>query len=256
MGRLDGQVALVTGAGGAIGATAALALTRAGARVALTSRSPDRLARTVAAIEDAGGVDVPTYVADFLDASQVEDLARWAAETLDRVDVLVNNAGANSSHRSSAEADAALDHLFRINVTAAAILCRGLIPGMIERGGGTIVSVSSFAVYSPGPLGGAAYAASKAALLNYMGSVNAEFRNRGIRACTILPGEVDTPLLAQRPRPPTAEDRATMIGADDVADAIVFCAATPARTLIEEIAIRPTVLRDTTEDVRVALQQG
>ena len=256
MGRLDGQVALVTGAGGAIGATAALALTRAGARVALTSRSPDRLARTVAAIEDAGGVDVPTYVADFLDASQVEDLARWAVETLDRVDVLVNNAGANSSHRSSATADAALDHLFRINVTAAAILCRGLIPGMIERGGGTIVSVSSFAVYSPGPLGGAAYAASKAALLNYMGSVNAEFRNRGIRACTILPGEVDTPLLAQRPRPPTAEDRATMIGADDVADAIVFCAATPSRTLIEEIAIRPTVLRDTAEDVRVALQQG
>ena len=57
MGRLDGQVALVTGAGGAIGATAALALTRAGARVALTSRSPDRLARTVAAIEDAGAVE-------------------------------------------------------------------------------------------------------------------------------------------------------------------------------------------------------
>ncbi len=256
MGRLNGQVALVTGAGGGIGAAAAVALTRAGARVALTSRTPDRLARTVAAVEDAGGVDVLTYVADFMHPSQVEDLARWAGETLDRVDVLVNNAGANSPHRSSIEADAALDHLFRVNVTAPAILCRGLVPGMVERGGGTIVSVSSFAVYSPGPLGGAAYAASKAALLNLMGSVNAEFRNRGVRACTILPGEVDTPLLGQRPRPPTAEDRATMIGADDVADAIVFCAAMPARTLIEEIAIRPTVLRDTTEDVRVASQQG
>ncbi|MCY4112804.1 MAG: SDR family NAD(P)-dependent oxidoreductase [Chloroflexi bacterium] len=256
MGRLDGQVALVTGAGGAIGTAAALGLVRAGARVALTSRSPDRLAVAAAAVADASGAEVPTYVADFMDPSQVEALACWATETLGGVDVLVNNAGANSPHRSSATADAALDELFRINVTAGAILCRGLIPGMIERGGGTIVSVASFAVYSPGPLGGAAYAASKAALLNYMGSVNAEFRNRGIRACTVLPGEVDTPLLAQRPRPPTAEDRATMIGADDVADAIVFCAATPGRTLIEEISIRPTVLRDTTEDVRIALGQG
>ena len=256
MGRLDGQVALVTGGGGAIGTAAALAVTREGARVALTSRRPDRLARTVATVEAAAAADVPSYVADFMDPAQVDALARWATETLGGVDVLVNNAGANSPHRSSATADAALDELFRINVTAASILCRGLIPGMIERGGGTIVSVSSFAVYSPGPLGGAAYAASKAALLNYMGSVNAEFRNRGIRACTILPGEVDTPLLGERPRPPTAEDRATMIGADDVADAIVFCAATPGRTLIEEIAIRPTVLRDTTEDVRIALGQG
>ena len=256
MGRLDGQVALVTGAGGAIGTAAALALARAGARVALTSRTPDRLARAAEVVADVSGAEVPTYAANFMDPAQVEALSRWATETLGGVDVLVNNAGANSPHRSSATADAALDELFRINVTAGAILCRGLIPGMIERGGGTIVSVSSFAVYSPGPLGGAAYAASKAALLNYMGSVNAEFRNRGIRACTVLPGEVDTPLLGQRPRPPTAEDRATMIGADDVADAIVFCAATPGRTLIEEISIRPTVLRDTTEDVRIALGQG
>ena len=255
MARMDGQLALVTGAGGGIGRAAAVALTKAGARVALTSRNPDRLDLAVQAVNAAGSTDVPTFVADFAHSSQVHDLARWAADDLGDLDVLVNNAGANSTTRSVTRIDdAALDYLIDVNVRAPTILARTLIPGMIERGGGTIVTVASFAVRNPGPLGGPTYAASKAAVSSLMKSINIEFRNERIRACTIYPGEVDTALLAQRPRPPTAEDRTTMIGAGDIAEAILFCASMPQRTLIEEIVVTPTVLRDTTEDIRIALQ--
>lgn len=255
MARMDGQLALVTGAGGGIGSATAVALTKAGAQVALTSRNPDRLARAAAVVEAAGGSDVPTFVADFGDASQVHDLMGWTTDVVGGLDVLVNNAGANSATRSVTALDeATLDYLVDVNVRAPTILSRGLIPGMIDRGGGTIVTVASFAVRNPGPLGGAAYGATKAAISNLMASINIEFRNRRIRACTIYPGEVDTELLAQRPRPPTLEDRSTMIGADDIAEAIVFCAAMPQRTLIEEVVVTPTVLRDTTEDVRMALE--
>jgi len=257
MNGLKGQTALVTGAGGAIGAETAVGLTKAGARVVLTSRSAERLARTNEAVVEAGGADVRGHVADFRDPGEAHGLVRWILDTVGHIDVLVNNAGANSSGRSVARTyEDALQQLVGINVSVPLILCRELIPGMVAHGGGTIVTVSSFAVRSPGPLGGTAYGASKAALSSLMAAINVEYRSRGIRACTILPGEVDTPLLAERPRQPTAEDRATMIGASDIADAIVFCAAMPSRTLIEEIVVRPTFLRDTSEDVRVALDEA
>ena len=88
---------------------------------------------------------------------------------------------------------------------------------MLERGGGVIITVASYSVLSPGPPGGTAYSVSKAAVVALMKAINVEYRNRGIRACTIYPGEVDTAMLDARPLVPGAEDRASMMHADDMA---------------------------------------
>ena len=127
---------------------------------------------------------------------------------------------------------------------------------MIERGGGTIITVSSLAALKPGLIGGAPYGAAKAAARNLMGHVHNVLRNKGIRATTILPAEVDTPILDRRPLVPDARARATMMQAEDVARAIVLCATLPPRTVIEEIVMSPTILRDQSPDIEVARDVG
>jgi NADP-dependent 3-hydroxy acid dehydrogenase YdfG len=123
---------------------------------------------------------------------------------------------------------------------------------MIERGSGTIITTSSYAALTPGLLGGASYSAAKAASYNLMRGISAELKNKGIRATTILPAEVDTPILNNRPLNPDAAARATMMMPEDVAQAILLCATLPGRTVIEEIVMSPTQPRDRTLDMEAA----
>ena len=85
-----------------------------------------------------------------------------------------------------------------------------------------------------------------------MRSINAELRNEGVRACTIVPAEVDTPILDNRPLPPDADQRATMMQPEDVAQAITLCATMPARTIVEQITLWPTHQRDVSADIAAA----
>src|SRR5436309_2284333 len=123
---------------------------------------------------------------------------------------------------------------------------------MIERGGGTIVTVSSLAALRPGLIGGAPYGAAKAAVKNLMGHVHTVLRNKGIRATTIMPAEVDTPILDNRPLVPAAAARATMMQPEDVARAVLLCVTLPPRTVIEEIVMSPTISRDMSADIAAA----
>jgi NADP-dependent 3-hydroxy acid dehydrogenase YdfG len=127
---------------------------------------------------------------------------------------------------------------------------------MIERGGGTIITISSLAALRPGLIGGAPYGAAKAAVLNLMGHVHNVLRDKGIRATTIMPAEVDTPILDNRPLRPDAAARSTMMHADDVARAILLCATLPPRTVIETMVMSPTILRDQSPDIKVARDEG
>jgi len=81
-------------------------------------------------------------------------------------------------------------------------------------------------------------------------------RDKGIRATTVMPGEVDTPILGNRPLPPDAAARATMMQADDVARAILLCVTLPDRMVIEEIVMSPTIARDMSRDIEVARRVG
>ena len=98
-------------------------------------------------------------------------------------------------------------------------------------------------------LSGPAYSAAKAGARNFMANLHAELRNRGIRATTIVPAEVDTPILDKRPQPPDAAARATMMKPEDVADAVLLAVTLPQRTVIEELVMSPTTQRDITADV-------
>jgi NADP-dependent 3-hydroxy acid dehydrogenase YdfG len=127
---------------------------------------------------------------------------------------------------------------------------------MLEGGGGTVILVSSMAALRPGPMAGTAYGTAKAAARNYMAGLAAELRQKGIRATTIFPGEVDTPILENRPLPPTDEQKAGMMQAEDIAEAVLLAATLPPRTVIEELTIMPTRLRDYSADIAASKKMG
>ena len=256
MGVLDGQVAIVTGGGSGIGRETARMLAAEGAQVVVSGRRQKPVDETVAEIVRAGGKAV-ARAADMENAMDPVALAGWTIETFGRVDILINNAGHSSAIRAILwvrKAD--WDSVLAANLTGVYLITQAVRPGMIERGGGTIVTVSSVAGIRPGLMGGVPYSAAKAAVRNLMGHIHSEHRDKGIRATTILPAEVDTPILDRRPLPPGAKARATMMQPEDVARAIMLCVTLPPRTVIEEIVMVPTVPRDMSEDIRVASAIG
>jgi NADP-dependent 3-hydroxy acid dehydrogenase YdfG len=254
--RLDGRIALVTGGGTGIGRETAKRLAAEGAIVVVAGRRPAPLHAVVAEIAAAGGV-AAAHACDLGDPEQAVGLARFTVERFGRVDILVNNAGHSSRVRDIRWVERAeWESVVAINLTAVYALTRAVLPGMVERGGGTIITVSSAAALRSGLLVGAPYGAAKAAVRNLMGHVHNVLRNKGIRATTIVPAEVDTPILDGRPLPPDAAARATMMQPEDVADAIVFCATLPPRTVVEEIVMSPTILRDQSADLAAAQRLG
>jgi NADP-dependent 3-hydroxy acid dehydrogenase YdfG len=256
MGRLDGQVAIVTGAGSGIGRATALLLAAEGATVVVAGRRQAPLDALVAEIARKGGrADART--ADLGHTDQAVALARFALERHGRVDVLVNNAGSSSRVRNVRWVGREeWERVFAVNMTGVYALTQAVLPDMIARGGGTIVTVSSAAAFRPGLLGGAPYGAAKAAVRNLMGHIHAVLRDKGIRATTILPAEVDTPILDNRPLVPDARARATMMQPEDVAAAILLCVTLPPRTVVEEIVLSPTIARDLSADLAVARDLG
>jgi len=256
MGALNGQVAIVTGGGSGIGRETARMLAAEGARVVVSGRRQAPLDETVAEISRAGGV-AAARVADMESATDPAALAQWVIQTFGRVDILINNAGHSSTVRAIrwVRKDD-WDSVIAANLTGVYLITQAVLPGMIERGGGTIVTVSSVAGIRPGLIGGVPYSAAKAAVRNLMGHIHSEHRDKGIRATTILPAEVDTPILDRRPLPPNAKARSTMMQSEDVARAIMFCVTLPARTVVEELVMVPTIQRDVSEDIRVASMKG
>ena len=189
-----------------------------------------------------------------LDVADYEGVKRMTASVLEkfgRVDVLVNNAGHSSPHRRllttpPEEIRSVVDS----NLVGTIFCTQAVMPSMLEAAEGTIINVSSLAGSNPGLVGGMVYSAAKAAVINFTGFLNAEFRNTGVRASVVIPGEIDTPIMDKRPIPPSAEARTTMATAEDVAEAITLIARLPQRAAIPELTIRPTMLRDISEASR------
>ena len=256
MGVLDGQVAIMTGGGTGIGRAAALMLAAEGAQVVVAGRRKAPLDEVAGEIMQAGGRAV-ARPCDVEKPAEARGLAEWTVAQYGRADILVNNAGHSSKARNIRwVGQEEWDSVLAVNLTGVYALTQAVLPGMIERGGGTIITISSLAALRPGLIGGAPYAAAKAAVLNLMGHVHNVLRDKGIRATTIIPAEVDTPILDNRPLRPDARARSTMMHAEDVARAILFCATLPPRTVIETLVMSPTILRDQSEDIRIARDEG
>jgi len=256
MGHLDGQIAIITGAGTGIGKHAALMFADEGAKLVLSGRRIEPLNEVVAMIEAKGGSAVAKSV-DMEDGDAAAALGAWTIAEYGHVDVLVNNAGHSSKVRSIQYVGVEeWESVFKVNVEGVYRLTQSVVGSMIERGEGTVITTSSMAALKPGLLGGAAYSAAKAASYNLMRGINAELNSKGIRACTVLPAEVDTPILNKRPHTPDAAARATMMMPEDVAAAILLCATLPGRTVIEEIVMSPTQPRDRSLDMAAAAAAG
>jgi NADP-dependent 3-hydroxy acid dehydrogenase YdfG len=233
----DARTAVITGASSGVGAATAVSLARAGTRLALVARRTDRLEALATQI---GGASRPLVIpADLTDSQAAESAMHEALSGLGHVDVLVNCLGTNVPRRALADLSIAdWDSSVATNLSAVFYCVHAVLPAMRKRGSGLIVSVSSLAGTRANTLSGSGYSAAKAGLNMLSGCINAEEGSNGIRSCVIIPGDIDTELLEQRPRPPSQEERSRMLRAEDVAALIVSVIDQPEHALVEQIVVR------------------
>lgn len=237
--QLAGKTAVVTGGGTGIGLGVALALARAGCRVAIVGRRAEVLEQ--AARRYDGHPPLATFSADVADRQAVARLFDWARATLGKVDILVHSAGVNVVRRAMAElAVEDWEAMLRIHATGAFLCMQAVLPEMRARRDGLIVNISSIAGKRASLLGGVGYTAAKFALTGLGLTVAREEACHGIRVTNIYPGEVDTPILEQRPKPVTPEERARMLQPEDVGAAVLMIACLPPRAHVPELVIKPT----------------
>lgn len=256
MGLLDGKIALVTGAGTGIGRETAILLAQEGATVVVTGRRIDPLREVAGVVGTAGGKAVARAM-DVASREAILETVAWVKHNVGAIDILVNNAGSaskvlNARFISEAEWNATVN----VNLTAVFNLTQAVLEEMIAKKEGTVITVSSLAVVNPNLLGGAAYGAAKAGVKNFMTFLHNTYRNQGIRATTILPGETDTPIMDNRARPPLEGERAVMLNPHDVARAVLLCASLQKGAVIPELHICPTFMRDTSADIETARWVG
>jgi NADP-dependent 3-hydroxy acid dehydrogenase YdfG len=232
---LKGKTAWITGGGSGIGLVGGLELARAGAHIVISGRSHETLAAAEKQIKAVGSCE-----AIALDVGNKLAVAK-AAERIGRVDILVNSAGINDPKRNFFNVSTeAWDRIVGINLSGMFYCVHAVLPGMRSRKDGLIINVSSWAGRYPSTLTGPAYNATKHAVVALTESINMEEGLHGIRATSILPGEVATPILEKRPVPPTPEVRAKMLQAEDLGKTVAFIASLPARACINEIIVSPT----------------
>ena len=240
MSTLTGKVAWITGAGSGIGQSGAVELAKAGATVVISGRRAEALEETRQLVTAAGG-RVEKLPLDVADKKQV---AHGGAEILarhGRIDILVNSAGTNVAKRFYRElAPEDWDKVIGINLNGALYTTLATLPSMRERRDGVVINIASWLGRWPAYLGGPGYAASKHAMASMTHQLNIEEGVHGIRGCVIYPGEVATPILNSRPIPPSADEMAKMLKAEDIGRAIRFVAESPAHVTLNEIVITPT----------------
>ena len=201
--RLEGQGAIVTGAGSGMGEAIALSLAQEGAEVVTVGRT---LAKLEQAKESAGevGARLHPYAADVADPQSVQDLYAWSRTRLPRVDILVNNAGTNVPARALADVSREdFDYIVRVNLNGVFYLTQAVLPEMRARGSGNVITIASIGGVRAGTGPGPAYNSSKHGARALSLSAHLEEGGNGIRCCAIHPGEVETRAIM-----PSAERRA------------------------------------------------
>lgn len=239
--ELKGKVAWITGGGSGIGLAGAKALAGAGAHVVISGRTARTNDSALAELKKIGSAEA--MLLDVSDQKAVVQAAADIEKRHGRIDILVTSAGTNIGGGKRNLKTMTLEgwnDVVRINLDGLFYCCHSVIPGMRARKDGLIINISSWAGRYASVLTGPAYNATKRAVIAISESINMEECANGIRATSILPGEVATPILEKRPVPPSAEERARMAQAEDFGKAILFVATMPARTCVNEMVVAPT----------------
>jgi 3-oxoacyl-[acyl-carrier protein] reductase len=236
--KLEGKVAIVTGAGRGIGRATALALAAEGASVVLTARTREEInSATAELLERYGGSGVQALgiVCDIADEAQVAALVDRTLVEFGRIDVLVNNAGYSKKCRILDLSVEEMDKALTVNIIGTFLCCKAVLPAMKRQGGGKIVNVVSGSGKRGTPER-AAYTAAKFGVIGFSQCLQLETLADGIAVSCVSPGPVDTKMRSMNN---PGEDRSKILPAEEIAEAIVFAATRGPRTIISEFEVRP-----------------
>jgi len=238
--ELKDRIAWVNGGAGAVGLAVSAELARAGAYVVVSSRNASKLEAAMKKIADCGNIE--SMVVDVSDSNSVFNGAAQIEKHHGRIEILVNSAGVNPSRRHFR--DLSLEdwnNTVQVNLSGMFYACQAVLTSMRKRRDGVIINIGSwagrFAAYFAGP----AYASTKRAVLALTETINMEECVNGIRATSISPAGIDTPLLDKRPKPPSAEIRAGLLKPQDIAQIVRFIAGLPPHVCINEILMGPVL---------------
>jgi 3-oxoacyl-[acyl-carrier protein] reductase len=228
MGKLDGRVAMVTGASRGIGAAVARQLAGEGARLALASRSGD----------DLGLEGAYAAPCDVRDAASVEGFVAGAVTRLGGLDILVANAGVGAYGPILDLPAEHLEEMIDVNVKGTIYSVRAALPHLLQSDAADIVTVASEAGRRGLPFE-AVYCASKFAQVGLTRALDHELREKGVRCINVCPGGVATDFAMGRGRTPDMPALAGMMSAEEVADVVLFVLTRPRNHRILEVALRP-----------------
>ncbi len=232
-GRLEGRVALITGAGGGIGRESARLFAREGAKIVVVDVQEMAATGTAEEIRAAGGAAAAT-AADVSRAADVKAMVAFAEKQFGAVHILFNNAGIFPDEDGSVidTDESVFDQVIAVNLKGVFLGCKFGIPALLRAGGGVVINTASFVAVMGSATSQTAYTASKGGVVAMTREIAIEFARRGIRANALCPGPVNTPLLAPLLADPKARARrmvhlpmGRLAEAHEVAGAALFLAS-------------------------------
>jgi NADP-dependent 3-hydroxy acid dehydrogenase YdfG len=238
--QLAGKIVAITGGGTGIGAGIARGLAEAGCRVTVGGRRLAPLESLSEQVDSEHKIRVCPI--DVADAESVKAFFADISEKVGDVDILVNSAGVNIQKRTMAEMSPEdWERVLSINASGAYRCMYEVLPAMRDRKDGLIINISSVAGKRAISLGGVVYCASKFAMTALGTAVSNEIRNEGVRLTNVYPGEVNTPILDNRPTPVSQEHKDAILQPEDIASVVVTICALPPRANVPEVVIKPTI---------------
>lgn len=240
MGKLDGTIAWVTGAGSGIGEAVAERFAAEGAVTVITGRRAEKLEAVAGRIRAAGGT-AHVRPADLMRPEEVQRVADGIGQEFGRLDLLVSNAGLNVVERGwSKLTPEGIDELIRGNLSSAFYVARAVLPIMRRQGGGVMIHTASMAGRHVGVMSGGGYSAAKHGVVAMSHSLNMEECVNGIRSTAFCPGEVNTEILKKRPNPLSQEELNQMLQPADCAELLLYVATLPPHVTMNEVWLTPT----------------
>ncbi len=237
---LTNKVVAITGGGTGIGAGIAKELALAGCKVVIGGRREEPLKKLADSIQSPHKILCKSI--DVADASSIKAFFDFTKQQAGEVDILVNSAGINIQNRTMAAMDPDdWDRVMQINATGAYRCMLEVLPAMRARKDGLIINISSVAGKRAIQLGGIVYCASKFAMTALGTGVSNEVREEGVRITNVYPGEVNTPILDNRPTPVSDEHKAAILQPEDISGVILSICKLPPRANVPEIVIKPTI---------------